>query len=163
ASAEAIDLDELRRATNLVGYPIVGLVAQLAKQCGEAGRYLHWARPRKTSWTPPSSCSSRRRWRWSMPILPRWRPRWRHWPQGIAGRVTAAARPCNPRWRSPSATRPGFGSARSCAPRRRLAEWGRGVLVGKFAGAAGTLASFGEKGLAVNDHLMANSGSAPRR
>src|SRR5499426_4196143 len=42
ASAEAIDLDELRRATNVVGYPIVGLIAQLAKQCGDAGRYLHW-------------------------------------------------------------------------------------------------------------------------
>ena len=26
----------------LVGYPIVGLVHQLAKQCGEAGRYIHW-------------------------------------------------------------------------------------------------------------------------
>ena len=26
----------------MVGYPIVGLVAELAKQCGEAGRYLHW-------------------------------------------------------------------------------------------------------------------------
>ena len=42
ASAQQIDLAQLRQATNVVGYPIVGLVAQLAKQCGEAGRYLHW-------------------------------------------------------------------------------------------------------------------------
>ena len=42
ASAKDIDLSQLRQATNLVGYPIVGLVAQLAKQCGAAGRYLHW-------------------------------------------------------------------------------------------------------------------------
>src|SRR5690349_573457 len=42
ASAKDIDLHQLRQATNVVGYPIVGLVAQLAKQCGAAGRYLHW-------------------------------------------------------------------------------------------------------------------------
>src|SRR5262247_724000 len=42
ASAKDVDLDQLRQSTNVVGYPIVGLVAQLAKQCGAAGRYLHW-------------------------------------------------------------------------------------------------------------------------
>ena len=43
AKAELIDLDKLRQSTNLVGYPIVGLVKQLAGLCqGEAGRYVHW-------------------------------------------------------------------------------------------------------------------------
>jgi 3-carboxy-cis,cis-muconate cycloisomerase len=43
ASAEAIDLDALREGTNLVGYPILPLVRQLAGLCeGEAGRYVHW-------------------------------------------------------------------------------------------------------------------------
>jgi 3-carboxy-cis,cis-muconate cycloisomerase len=43
AKAEAIDLDQLRQSTNLVGYPIVGLVKQLAARCaGDAGRYVHW-------------------------------------------------------------------------------------------------------------------------
>src|SRR4051794_14348250 len=37
-----LDLDLLRRETGLVGYPILPLVQQLARQCGEAGRYLHW-------------------------------------------------------------------------------------------------------------------------
>ena len=43
ASAEAIDLDALREGTDLVGYPILPLVRQLAALCeGEAGRYVHW-------------------------------------------------------------------------------------------------------------------------
>lgn len=43
AVAEGIDLDRLRRGTNLVGYPILTLVQQLAARCeGEAGRYVHW-------------------------------------------------------------------------------------------------------------------------
>ena len=42
ARAEAIDVAKLKAETDLVGYPIVGVVHQLAKQCGEAGRYVHW-------------------------------------------------------------------------------------------------------------------------
>ena len=33
---------KLKTETDLVGYPIVGVVHQLAKQCGDAGRYVHW-------------------------------------------------------------------------------------------------------------------------
>lgn len=39
---DAIDLDQLREQTDIVGYPILPLVEQLATQCGEAGGYLHW-------------------------------------------------------------------------------------------------------------------------
>jgi len=43
ATAEGIDYDKLRTGTNLVGYPILPLVRQLAARCsGEAGRYVHW-------------------------------------------------------------------------------------------------------------------------
>jgi len=43
ATAGAIDLDALREGTNLVGYPILPLVRQLAALCeGDAGRYVHW-------------------------------------------------------------------------------------------------------------------------
>jgi 3-carboxy-cis,cis-muconate cycloisomerase len=43
ARAEDIDLERLRTGTNLVGYPILPLVRQLAALCGEeAGRYVHW-------------------------------------------------------------------------------------------------------------------------
>ena len=42
--------------------------------------------------------------------------------------------------------------------RRRLQEIKPRLLVGQFAGAAGTLASLGDKGLAVHDALMAELG-----
>ena len=42
--------------------------------------------------------------------------------------------------------------------RERLAQLSPRVLVGQFAGAAGTLASLGDKGLAVHDALMAELG-----
>src|ERR1700736_3686334 len=38
----AMDFDLLRRETDIVGYPILPLVHQMVKQCGEAGRYVHW-------------------------------------------------------------------------------------------------------------------------
>jgi 3-carboxy-cis,cis-muconate cycloisomerase len=37
-----LDFDLLRRETEIVGYPILPLVHQLVKQCGDAGRYIHW-------------------------------------------------------------------------------------------------------------------------
>ncbi|MBX3009884.1 MAG: adenylosuccinate lyase family protein [Caldilineaceae bacterium] len=43
AQAAELDYDKLRAGTNLVGYPILPLVRQLAARCtGEAGRYVHW-------------------------------------------------------------------------------------------------------------------------
>jgi 3-carboxy-cis,cis-muconate cycloisomerase len=51
AAAEAIavaarkirfDQSRLTRETEVVGYPILPIVEQLADACGEAGRYLHW-------------------------------------------------------------------------------------------------------------------------
>lgn len=38
----AFDFDLLRRETEIVGYPILPLVHQMVKQCGDAGRYVHW-------------------------------------------------------------------------------------------------------------------------
>src|SRR4051794_16295267 len=38
----ALDFDQLRRETDIVGYPILPLVQQMVEQCGEAGRYVHW-------------------------------------------------------------------------------------------------------------------------
>ena len=38
----ALDFDLLRRETDIVGYPILPLVHRIAKQCGDAGRYVHW-------------------------------------------------------------------------------------------------------------------------
>ncbi len=40
--SQALDLDRLKRETELVGYPILPLVRQLAGLAGEGGRYVHW-------------------------------------------------------------------------------------------------------------------------
>jgi len=37
-----VDLEKLRRETEIVGYPILPLVHQLSEAAGEAGRYVHW-------------------------------------------------------------------------------------------------------------------------
>jgi 3-carboxy-cis,cis-muconate cycloisomerase len=42
ARAEELDFDELKRHTEIVGYPILPIVEQLARRSGSAGRYLHW-------------------------------------------------------------------------------------------------------------------------
>jgi len=42
ADASKLDLPKLKEETDIVGYPIIGIVHQMAKQCGEAGRYVHW-------------------------------------------------------------------------------------------------------------------------
>jgi 3-carboxy-cis,cis-muconate cycloisomerase len=43
ADVEIIDFESLRQGTNLVGYPILPLIRQLAGKCeGEAGRFVHW-------------------------------------------------------------------------------------------------------------------------
>ena len=42
AKPDALDFEALRAETEIVGYPILPLVRQLAAQCGEAGRYVHW-------------------------------------------------------------------------------------------------------------------------
>ena len=42
ADATTLDHDALQAETALVGYPVMAVVRQLAKQCGDAGRYVHW-------------------------------------------------------------------------------------------------------------------------
>src|SRR5204863_8357475 len=38
----ALDFDLLRQETDVVGYPILPPVPQLATQCGQAGPHAHW-------------------------------------------------------------------------------------------------------------------------
>lgn len=42
AQKMTVDFDRLRRDTEIVGYPILPLVNQLAAAAGDAGRYVHW-------------------------------------------------------------------------------------------------------------------------
>lgn len=42
AHAIKVDIEKLRRETEIVGYPILPLVHQLSEAAGEAGGYVHW-------------------------------------------------------------------------------------------------------------------------
>jgi 3-carboxy-cis,cis-muconate cycloisomerase len=42
ADASKLDISKLKAETDIVGYPIIGIVHQIAKQAGKAGRYVHW-------------------------------------------------------------------------------------------------------------------------
>ena len=158
ASAKDIDLEQLRQATNVVGYPIVGLVAQLAKQCGEAGRYLHWGAT--TQDIMDTAVVLQMRAALALidgdlvaldQILAQLATT--HRTTVMAGRTHLQhALPITFGYKA------AVWLSALLRHRRRLEEIRPRVLVGQFAGAVGTLASLGDKGLAVNDALMAELG-----
>ena len=154
ARAEAIDVAKLKAETDLVGYPIVGVVHQLAKQCGEAGRFVHWGATTQDIMDTATVLQIRDALALveadlaaldaSLAALAK-----KHRDTVMAGRthlqhalpVTFGYKAAV--WRG-MIVRHG----------QRLQELKPRVLVGQFAGAAGTLASLGDKGLAVHDALM---------
>jgi 3-carboxy-cis,cis-muconate cycloisomerase len=154
ANPHALDLDALRRETEVVGYPVLPLVHQLARQCGEAGRYVHWGATtqdimdtavvlqiRDALVLIDADLAELRG------ILVRLARRYRDTP--MAGRThLQQALPIT------------FGYKAAVwlsmfdRHAERLAQLRRRVLVGQFAGAAGTLASLGDRGLDVQKALM---------
>jgi 3-carboxy-cis,cis-muconate cycloisomerase len=158
ASAKDIDLDQLRQATSVVGYPIVGLVAQLAKQCGDAGRYLHWGATTQDIMDTAAVLQIKA----ALALID----------SDLAALDRTLAHLANTHRATLMAGRThlqhalpitfGYKAAVWLSAivrhRRRLAEIRPRVLVGQFAGAAGTLASLGDKGLTVHDALMAELG-----
>ncbi len=158
ARAEAIDLAKLKQETDLVGYPIVGVVHQLAKQCGEAGRYLHWGATTQDIMDSAVVLQMRE----ALALVE----------QDLDALETALAALAKKHAKTVMAGRThlqhalpvtfGYKAAvwlsMILRHRERLAQLRPRVLVGQFAGAAGTLASLGDKGLAVHDGLMKELG-----
>ena len=153
-----IDFAKLKTETDNVGYPIVGLVHQMAPHCGDAGRYLHWGATTQDIMDTATVLQIR---------------------DGIAiveadlaaldktlsalslrHRTTAMAGRTHLQHALPVT----FGHKTAVwlsmirRHRERLSQLKPRVLVGQFAGAAGTLASLGGEGLAVHDALMADLG-----
>jgi 3-carboxy-cis,cis-muconate cycloisomerase len=160
ARPEAIDLARLKSETDLVGYPIVGLVHQLASQVGEAGRYLHWGATTQDIMDTATVLQIKE----ALALV-----------EADLGAIEAALATLAAghrhtvmagRTHLQHALPVTFGYkaavwlAMIMRHRQRLAELRPRVLVGQFAGAAGTLASLGDKGLAVHDALMDELGLA---
>ncbi|AYM91485.1 MULTISPECIES: class-II fumarase/aspartase family protein [Serratia] len=153
-SADTLDFDLLRHETEIVGYPILPLVHQISKQAGSSGGYVHWGATtqdimdtavvlqiRDAFELIETDITELRR------ILADMAQRYRITP--MAGRThLQQALPIT------------FGYKAAIwlnmfdRHAERLAQARPRVLVGQFAGAAGTLASLGDKGLAVQQAMM---------
>jgi 3-carboxy-cis,cis-muconate cycloisomerase len=149
----ALDFELLRQQTDIVGYPILPLVHQLAKQCGEAGRYVHWGATTQDIMDTAVVLQLREglgiieediaALRGILADLSR-----RHRDTPMAGRThLQQALPVTFGYKT------AIWLAMFDRHAERLAQLKPRVLVGQFAGAAGTLASLGDKGFEVQAAL----------
>ena len=148
-NAAALDFDLLRHETENVGYPILPLVHQLAKQCGEAGRYVHWGATTQDIMDTAVILQVRE----GLQVVG----------EDIAALQTILAGLSTKYRDTPMAGRThlqqalpvtfGYKTSIWLAMMDRHAERVEQIkprlLTGQFAGAAGTLASLGDKGLEV--------------
>ncbi len=158
ASFVGLDLDLLRRETDNVGYPILPLVHQLGKQCGEAGRYLHWG----ATTQDVMDTADVLRVRAGLDLVEADLATLR----GILADLAQKHRdtPMAGRTHLQQALPITFGYKAAIwlamfdRHATRLRQARPRVLVGELAGAAGTLASLGERGLEVQEAFCAQLG-----
>jgi 3-carboxy-cis,cis-muconate cycloisomerase len=153
-----LDFELLRHETDIVGYPILPLVHQLAKQCGEAGRYVHWGATTQDIMDTGVVLQIRA----GLQIIEEDIAALR----GILADLSRRYRdtPMAGRTHLQQALPVTFGYKTAIwlamfdRHAERLAQLKPRVLVGEFAGAAGTLASLGDKGFAVQQALCEELG-----
>jgi 3-carboxy-cis,cis-muconate cycloisomerase len=149
APTVALDRDALKQEAENVGYPILGLVRQLSAKLGEAGRYVHWGATTQDIMDTGAVLQIRA----ALAIVER---DLAELAQGLAD-LAAKYRdtPMAGRTHLQQALPITFGYKvaiwLSMIDRHveRLAELKPRALVAQFGGAAGTLASLGDKGLDV--------------
>ncbi|MGI4943851.1 MAG: class-II fumarase/aspartase family protein, partial [Janthinobacterium lividum] len=155
ADAGSLDLEMLRRETDNVGYPILPLVHQLVHQCGEAGRYVHWGATTQDIMDTADVL----RVRAGLEIVEADVASLRGILAGLARRYRDTAMAGRTHMQQALPVTFGYKVAiwLSMFDRHaeRLQQLRPRVLVGEFAGAAGTLASLGDKGLEVQAALCA--------
>jgi 3-carboxy-cis,cis-muconate cycloisomerase len=153
ANAATLDVDKLREETDLVGYPILPVVHQLVKQCGEAGRYVHWGATTQDIMDTAVVLQMRDALRIVSDDIAALRGiladmARKHRDTAMAGRThLQQALPVTFGYKA------AIWLAMFDRHAVRLEELKPRVLVGQFAGAAGTLASLGDKGFAVQAAL----------
>jgi 3-carboxy-cis,cis-muconate cycloisomerase len=153
-----LDFELLRQETDIVGYPILPLVHQMAKQCGDAGRYVHWGATTQDIMDTAVVLQIRA----GLAIIESDIAALRGILAGLARRYRDT--PMAGRTHLQQALPVTFGY--KCAiwlamfdrHAERLAQLKPRLLVGQFAGAAGTLASLGDKGFEVQKALCEELG-----
>ncbi|MDP1686398.1 3-carboxy-cis,cis-muconate cycloisomerase [Hydrogenophaga sp.] len=157
---ERIDFDHMRHETDIVGYPILPLVHQLVAMCGDAGRYVHWGATTQDIMDTANVLQVRdalnivdadiRTLRGILADLAR-----KHRDTPMAGRThLQQALPVTFGYKV------AIWLAMFDRHQERLAELRKRVLCVEFAGAAGTLASLGSKGLEVQAAMAQELGLA---
>ena len=154
AHADGLDLAKLKEETDLVGYPIVGVVHQLARQCGEAGRYLHWGATTQDIMDTATVLQMREALELVDAELIAIEAAVASLAQKHRNTVMAGRTHLQHALPVTFGLKAAVWLSMIARHRQRLEELRPRVLVGQFAGAAGTLASLGDKGLAVHDALM---------
>ena len=158
-----LDLERLGREAELVGYPILPLVEQLAQEAGEAGRHLHWGATTQDILDTATVLQVRD----GLALVER----------QIDAVTDALRRLAREHRDTPMAGRThlqhalpvtfGYKAAVWLSPlldhRERISQVRPRVLVVQFSGAAGTLASLGNDGLAVQAELAQELGLATPR
>jgi len=144
-----IDFDRLRHETEIVGYPILPLVHQLAEAAGEAGRYVHWGATTQDIMDTANVLQIRA----ALEIVARDLKEVRAILTGLAQKYRT----------TPMAGRTHLQQALPVTFGYKAAVWLSSIdrhieridqalpriLLGEFAGAAGTLASIGDGGLEI--------------
>lgn len=155
ARFENLDLDTIREQTQIVGYPILPLVRAIAKACpGKEGEFAHWGATTQDIMDSGFALQLKK----GLGIVEREL-------DALAGHLTALAiGHCDTvmagRTHLQHALPVTFGYKAGVwlsavdRHRERLAQLRPRVELGQFAGAAGTLASLGDNGMAVSDALM---------
>ena len=158
AGAIVIDFEKLRRETEIVGYPILPLVHQLAEAAGPAGAYVHWGATTQDIMDTAAVLQIRA----ALDIVERDTTRVRAALAGLAAKHRDT--PMAGRTHLQHALPVTFGYKAavwlSSIDRHleRLAQLRPRVLVGEFSGAAGTLASIGAGGLEMQAAFCAELG-----
>jgi 3-carboxy-cis,cis-muconate cycloisomerase len=154
----ALDFDLLRKETDIVGYPILPLVHQIARQCGEAGRYLHWGATTQDIMDTAVVLQVRA----GLQIIEEDISALRAILAGLSRRYRDT--PMAGRTHLQQALPVTFGYKTAIwlsmfdRHAERLEQLKPRVLVGQFAGAAGTLASLADKGFEVQQALCEELG-----
>lgn len=153
-NADALDFDLLRHETEIVGYPILPLVHQISKQAGASGGFVHWGATTQDIMDTAVVLQVRD----ALDIIEADVKTLRGILAGLARKYRDT--PMAGRTHLQQALPVTFGYKVAIwldmfdRHAERLAQARPRVLVGEFAGAAGTLASLGDKGLAVQKAMM---------
>jgi 3-carboxy-cis,cis-muconate cycloisomerase len=152
-NVSALDFDLLRQETDIVGYPILPLVHQMVKQCGDAGRYVHWGATTQDIMDTAVILQVRA----GLAIIEDGISALRGILAGLSKKYRDTPMAGRTHLQQALPVTFGYKTAIWLAMfdrhAERLAQLKPRVLVGQFAGAAGTLASLGDKGFEVQTAL----------